>query len=121
VTTGNSRQDLPNTTQHQASENKIPDAETLDFQFYQRACELAGESASTSAFEAGRKEGKFRFTEDATLLNSLLTLYGLNLHQIAGEWTVFSNKPGQVTVFATSPLEAVITWVVSQPLALLTG
>jgi len=131
VTTGNSSQpasqgntqpnanNAPPKEAHSGSEPK--GTQTLDYQFYHRACELAGEAASEETFTEGQRQGKFKFTQDATLLNSLLTLYNLNLHQIAGEWTVFANKPGQVTVFAATPLDAVLTWVITQPLALLTG
>lgn len=111
----------PNASQNTAEQPQSAVTQTLDYQFYHRACELAGEVPSESIFTAGQAEGKFRFTEDVTLLNSLLTLYNLNLHEIAGEWTVFARKTGQVTVFASTPLEAVLTWVVAQPLALLTG
>lgn len=118
MTTGNSSQPASNQTPATSS---ATDDSTLDYKFYQRACELAGETASAESFEQGQTEGKFRFSEDNALLGALLSLYGLNIHIIAGEWTVFSAKSGQVTVFASTPLEAALTWVISQPLDLLTG
>lgn len=119
MTTGNSSQQASN---HAPADNTVRALEdTLDYKFYQRACELAGEPASAKDFKQGQAEGKFHFSDDNALLSALLSLYGLNIHIIAGEWTVFSAKAGQVTVFANSPLEAALSWVVSQPLDLLTG
>jgi hypothetical protein len=118
VTTGNSSQPA-----HQSNETSTPAdaAESLNYRFYVRACELAGETASAENFAAGQAEGQFKFTEDAALLGSLLSLYSINIHQIAGEWLAFASKPGQVSVFAQTPLQAAISWVISQPLDLLTG
>lgn len=119
MTTGNSSQSTSQKTDANNGASSIE--ESLDYKFYQRACALAGETAAVESFHQGQSEGKFRFTEDTALLNALLTMYGLNMHLIAGEWTVFSAKDGQVTVFGNTPLEAALNWVVSQPLDLLTG
>jgi len=87
---------------------------SLDYRFYQKACQIAGQTPSLSEFNTGRAKGLFRFTENESLLSGLVDLYGLSIHSIAGEWLVFSNRPGQTSTFGSTPLQAAVAWVINQ-------
>ena len=89
---------------------------SLDYQFYQRACELAQKTPSAEDFQRGLAEGRYRFSQDDSLVSTLASLYQLNMHHLNDEWLAFSAKVGQSPAYGHTPLEAVLNWMINQPL-----
>ncbi|MEJ2670314.1 MAG: hypothetical protein P8176_08000 [Gammaproteobacteria bacterium] len=92
------------------------DDSNIDFQFYCRACELAHQTPDEKAYDQGRQEGRFFFSQDINLIGTLMSLYSLNVHHLSNEWLVFSSKTGQSAAYGQTPLEAILNWTIQQPI-----
>ena len=80
------------------------DAKALDYQLYQHGAQLLKKSASEADFLAGYQTGKYQFSQAPNLLDSLLSIYKINLQTLCGEWLASTETASQ---FGKTPIESV--------------
>jgi hypothetical protein len=92
-----------------AAVNNTPSADAeLDYRIYQHACKTLAQSASREIFEQGYGQGLFHFSSQKMLLADILSLYKINLQQLAGEWLASTH---QASAYGREPLTAALTLI----------
>ena len=83
--------------------------EALDYWVYRCAALNLKKAYDPAEFESGYRQGQFRFSEDATLLNDLLETYQIRLQRLADEWLASGTQHSQ---YGQTALTAACRWLV---------
>ena len=75
----------------------------LDYWMYRHACKVLEKTPTDSEFNDGHGQGKFQFSQDASLLQDLMTQYEIRVQFLADEWLASTTSN---SVYGATPLEA---------------